>query len=410
MNLIEQLEQNLAGLDAQALRRRRFVAESACAPHQTLVAPSAPDIQRTPLAFCSNDYLGLAAHPALADALAEGAQRYGAGSGGSHLIGGHSRAHALLEVRLAAWYAPYIPDVGTLFYSTGYMANIGVLTSLGSSDAVIFADKLNHASLIDGGRLAEARVERYPHCDTANLAMRLERCDAPIKLIVTDSVFSMDGDIAPMHELLALAERHDAWLIVDDAHGFGTLGQHGRGIVEHADLHSERLIYIGTFGKGAGLSGAFVAAHRTIAEWLLQRSRTYIFTTATPPAVAHALLTSLELLESSEGDTRRTTLDAHIAHLQRALPAGLATLPDSPLRLGVSQTAVQPVIIGDNAAAMELAARLDEAGLRVPAIRPPTVPVGTARLRISLSAAHTTSDVERLIAALIQYAPRRAAA
>lgn len=404
MSLLAHLDRQLAQLDAQALRRRRHVATTACTPHQTLTAPGAPAAS-TPLAFCSNDYLGLAAHPALSAALAEGAARYGAGSGGSHLIGGHSAAHAALEERLADWYAPYIPDVATLFFSTGYMANLGALTALGSSDAVLFTDKLNHASLIDGARLADAQVERYPHADMGNLAMRLTRSTATLKFIVTDSVFSMDGDIAPMRALLALAEQHDAWLVVDDAHGFGVLGRHGRGIPEHAGLRSERLIYIGTFGKGAGLSGAFVAAHRTIVEWLLQRARTYIFTTATPPAVAHALLASLDLLEGPEGDARRTTLQTHIAWLQQTLPSALASVPGCPMRLGESWTAVQPVIIGDNAPTLALSARLDAAGLRVPAIRPPTVPAGTARLRVSLSAAHTRADLERLVAALVEHAP-----
>ncbi|WP_428852158.1 8-amino-7-oxononanoate synthase [Imbroritus primus] len=409
MNLLVHLDQQLALLDALALRRRRHVATTACTPHQTLAAPGAETVS-TPLAFCSNDYLGLAAHPALAAALAEGAARYGAGSGGSHLIGGHSAAHAALEQRLAQWYAPYIPEVATLFFSTGYMANLGVLTALGSSDAVLFTDKLNHASLIDGARLADAQVERYPHGNMDNLAMRLARSTVALKFIVTDSVFSMDGDIAPMQELLALAQQHDAWLVVDDAHGFGVLGRHGRGIAEYADLHSERLIYIGTFGKGAGLSGAFVAAHRTIVEWLLQRARTYIFTTATPPAVAHALLASLDLLEGAEGDARRAALQGHVAWLQETLPAALASLPGCPLRLGASQTAIQPVIVGDNATTLALSARLDAAGLRVPAIRPPTVPAGTARLRVSLSAAHTRADLERLVAALVEHAPQVSAA
>lgn len=405
MTLLTRLEDQLATLNTQALRRYRHVAETACTPHQILRAPNAPHQTHTPLAFCSNDYLGLAAHPALSEALAEGAARYGAGSGGSHLVGGHSIVHAVLEERLVQWYAPYIPDVATLFFSTGYMANIGVLTALGTSDALLLTDKLNHASLIDGARLADAQMERYPHGDMGNLERRLARSTAAIKLIVTDSVFSMDGDIAPMRELLALAEQYDAWLVIDDAHGFGVLGTHGRGILEHAALRSQRLIYIGTFGKAAGLSGAFVAAHRTIIEWLIQRARTYIFTTATPPAVAHALLTSLDLIEGTEGVERRATLRTHIEWLQTTLPASLAALPDCALRLGTSHTAVQPIIVGDNAATLALSAQLETAGLRIPAIRPPTVPVGTARLRVSLSAAHTRADLERLVAALTADAP-----
>jgi 8-amino-7-oxononanoate synthase len=410
MTLLTHLHQQLSELDTQALRRRRYTGETPCSPHQTVRRPSLrgepTPLSATPLAFCSNDYLGLASHPALCAALAEGANRYGAGSGGSHLVGGHSTPHSLLEERLSDWYAPYIPDAQTLFFSTGYMANIGALTALGGRDAVLFTDKLNHASLIDGARLADATVERYPHGNMSNLAERLSRTTASLKFIVTDSVFSMDGDLAPMHALLTLAEQHDAWIVLDDAHGFGVLGQSGRGILEYTGLRSERFIYIGTFGKAAGLSGAFVTAHCTIIDWLMQRARTYLFTTATPPAIAHALLTSLDLLEGEEGQQRRACLQQHIAWLQHALPEGLAGIPGCGLTLGKSSTAIQPVMVGENTTALALAAHLDQAGLRVPAIRPPTVPVGTARLRISLSSAHTQADLERLLDALLTYVPR----
>jgi 8-amino-7-oxononanoate synthase len=395
--LLDRLQQDIAALDAQSLRRRRQIAETPCAPEQalTLAGASAP---RTMLAFSSNDYLGLAAHPALAAALAEGAARYGTGSGGSHLILGHSRAHAQLEERLAAWMAPSIPEAQSLFFCTGYMANLAVLSALGGAEAVIFSETLNHASLIDGARLAKARVERYPHCDVQALDTQLAACEAPVKLIVSDAVFSMDGHIAPVAELLALAERHDAWLVLDDAHGFGVLGANGHGVLEAAGLRSERLVLIGTLGKAAGVAGAFVAAHRTVIDYLVQRARPYIFTTAAPPAIAHALLASLDLIEGEEGMRRRAGLQARIAQLrcglQAVLPAdGSAWLPDSP-------TAIQPLIVGDNARAMQLMARLDGYGLRVGAIRPPTVPAGTARLRIALSASHSEADVARLVEAL----------
>ncbi|MBJ2154421.1 8-amino-7-oxononanoate synthase [Variovorax sp. IB41] len=397
LRLLERLQDEITALDTQALRRRRQIAETACAPEQslTLAGATAP---RTMLGFSSNDYLGLAAHPALAAALAEGAARYGTGSGGSHLILGHSRAHAELEERLAGWMAPFIPEARSLFFCTGYMANLAVLSALGGAEAVIFSESLNHASLIDGARLAKARVARYPHCDAAALDAQLGACDAPVKLIVSDAVFSMDGNIAPVAELLALAERHDAWLVLDDAHGFGVLGATGRGVLQAMALRSERLVLIGTLGKAAGVSGAFVAAHRTVIDYLVQRARPYIFTTAAPPAIAHALLASLSLIEGGEGDERRARLKARIAQLRRGLnavlpPDGSAWLPDSP-------TAIQPLILGDNARAMRTMAQLDARGLRVGAIRPPTVPAGTARLRIALSASHSEADVARLVDAL----------
>ncbi|BEP55123.1 8-amino-7-oxononanoate synthase [Variovorax sp. V118] len=397
LRLLERLQDEITALDARSLRRRRQIAETACAPEQilTLAGATAP---RTMLGFSSNDYLGLAAHPALAEALAEGAARYGTGSGGSHLILGHSRAHAQLEERLGEWMAPHIPDARSLFFCTGYMANLAVLSALGDGEAVIFSETLNHASLIDGARLARARVERYPHCDLQALDAQLAACDAPVKIIVSDAVFSMDGHIAPVAGLLALAEQHDAWLVIDDAHGFGVLGATGRGALQALALRSERLVLIGTLGKAAGVSGAFVAAHRTVIDFLVQRARPYIFTTAAPPAVAHALLTSLALIEGEEGMRRRAQLRARITQLRnglkQVLPAdGSAWLADSP-------TAIQPLIVGDNARAMQTMERLDAHGLRVGAIRPPTVPAGTARLRIALSASHTEADVARLIGAL----------
>jgi 8-amino-7-oxononanoate synthase len=396
--LLEHLGAKLRGIAAQDLTRVLRVADSATAPVQTV--RGADGRARELLMFCSNDYLGLAAHPALAAALADGARRYGAGSGASHLISGHSAAHDALERALAEFVSPSIPQAQALFFCTGYMANLAVLTALGDADAVIFSEALNHASLIDGARLAKAPVQRYAHRDVAGLAALLAGSAARIKLIVTDAVFSMDGDLAPLAELLALAEQHDAWLIVDDAHGFGVLGPQGRGSLAHFGLRSERLILVGTLGKAAGVAGAFVAAHPTIAQYLLQAARPYIFTTAAPPAIAHALLQSLVLIAGDEGEQRRARLRELRTQLRDGLARLLAQYPQCGWQLADSQTPIQPLIIGDNAAAMRLAARLEVAGLRVPAIRPPTVAPGTARLRITLCATHTAADIQRLLDAV----------
>lgn len=396
--LLDHLASVAAAREAKALTRRRRVAHSPCSAMQTVSCESANGhTAKELLTFCSNDYLGFANHPAIVDALAQGAARYGAGSGASHLVNGHSEAHASLEAMLADWFAPHIPQARALYFCTGYMANLGVLSALGSADATLFCESLNHASLIDGARLARAQVSRYPHCDLAALDAQLRACDTPLKLIVTDSVFSMDGDVAPLDGLLALAQRHDAWLIVDDAHGFGVLGQDGHGVLSHFGLNSERLIYIGTLGKAAGVSGAFVAAHETIVNHLVNAARTYVFTTAGPPAIAHALLASLALIEGTEGRDRRHTLNRRIAELRAGLEPLCAAAGWS---LPPSDTAIQPLLIGDNATALALSARLEADDIRVTAIRPPTVPEGTARLRITLSGAHTPAHLARLLDAL----------
>jgi 8-amino-7-oxononanoate synthase len=400
--LIEHLNRQLRERETLALKRQRRISESPCAPHQRVSRDGQP--AREMLAFCSNDYLGLANHPVLIQALADGARQFGAGSGASHLINGHSRAHAALEDDLAAWLAPNIPQAQALYFCTGYMANLALLTALGDASATIFADKLNHASLVDGALLAKAPLQRYPHGNLTLLARQLERCTTPIKLIVTDAVFSMDGDLADLPGLLALAERFDAWLIVDDAHGFGVLGARGRGSLAHFNLRSERLIYMGTLGKAAGLGGAFVAAHPSIIEWLVQSARTYIYTTAAPPAVAHALRESLQLVGGEEGQQRRAHLLDLIALLRAQLSTLISAHPHLGWRLCDSATAIQPLIVGDNAAALALAAALDTQRLWVPAIRPPTVPAGTARLRITLSAAHSAADVQQLVDGLVRAA------
>jgi 8-amino-7-oxononanoate synthase len=280
------------------------------------------------------------------------------------------------------------------------MANLAVVTALGDDQAEIFSEQLNHASLIDATRLAKAKVTRYPHADLTALRAALAASTAKVRLIVTDAVFSMDGDLAPLPALLALADEFDAWLIVDDAHGFGVLGARGRGSLEHFGLRSERLILVGTLGKAAGLSGAFVAAHATIVEYLLQTARNYIFSTASPPAIEHALLTSFALIEGEVGAARRARLVALQARLRSGLEALTAAHPNLGWKLTPACTPIQPLIVGGNADAMALAARLESLGLRVPGIRPPTVAPGTARLRIALSGTHTEADVDRLLAAL----------
>ncbi|MDY0744060.1 8-amino-7-oxononanoate synthase [Paucibacter sp. R3-3] len=408
MSLLDHLQTKLDAIAAQDLTRFLRPAETVTAPRQTV--RGADGVARELLMFCSNDYLGLAAHPRLADALAEGARAYGGGSGASHLISGHSVAHQRLEETLADWYAPHIPNARALGFCTGYMANLAVVTALGDAEAEIFSASLNHASLIDGARLARAQVTRYPHADLEALRAALAASRAKVKLIVTDAVFSMDGDLAPLPQILKLAEEFDAWMIVDDAHGFGVLGAKGRGSLEHFDLKSERIILVGTLGKAAGLSGAFVVAHETVTEYLLQAARPYIFTTASPPAIAHALITALDLIESELGQQRRNALVLLQFELRRSINALLARYPRLGWKLAASDTPIQPLIIGDNAAVMKLAARLEREGLRVPGIRPPTVPMGEARLRITLCATHTMGDIERLVRALSTVAAEMSAA
>ncbi|GAB3419884.1 8-amino-7-oxononanoate synthase [Massilia agilis] len=387
MDLIASVENKLAQLSAQSLTRRRRVADTRCAPLQVVDG-------RPMLAFCSNDYLGLAAHPRVVEALREGAQLYGVGSGASHLISGHSRAHCLLEERLAQMLSPWLQSPQALYFSTGYMANVAVLTTLGmDAGAMIFSEELNHASLIDGARLARAGVSVFPHGDVAALATQLGASTAATKIVVTDSVFSMDGDMAPLPELLALCERHGAWLVVDDAHGFGVLGENGSGALEHFGLSSPNLVYVGTLSKAAGVSGAFIAAHHSVVELMVQRARPYIYSTAAPPALAHALLTSLDIIAGDEGKALR----AHLASLIAQLDAELKL---TRWRRPVSHTAIQPVIIGSNDEALQAASDLHARGIWVPGIRPPTVAPGTARLRVTLSAAHTHEEVAQLTAAL----------
>jgi 8-amino-7-oxononanoate synthase len=383
MRLIAQLQDKLAALDGDHRRRRCPVLDSPQGPHVRIDG-------RDYLAFASNDYLGLANHPALVAAACDGALRWGVGGGASHLVAGHSAAHAALEQALADWLR--LP--AALLFSSGYQANLAVITALVGRGDAVFADRLNHASLNDACLLSRAEFKRFAHHDLAQLERLLAASTAPTKLIAVDAVYSMDGDCAPLAALLALAERFDAWLYVDDAHGFGVLGE-GRGSVVEAGVHSERLIQMVTLGKAAGVAGAAVAAHAVVIDWLVNSARPFIFTTSTSPLLAHTVQASLRLM--ADEPERRAALRARMAELKHQL-AGL------PWTLLPSDTPIQPLLIGGNAEALAVSAGLRARGIWVPAIRPPTVPPGSARLRIALSAAHQPQDIVRLAAALRELA------
>ena len=373
--------QELRKLEAHGLLRRRRILESAQGTRVRLDG-------REFLSFCSNDYLGLAADPRLADALIAGVRECGVGAGASHLLSGHHRAHQMLEERLAAFTG--FPRA--LYFSSGHLANLAAVTTLAPRDAEIFADRLNHASLNDGMLLARARFRRYAHLDLDSLERMLSRSRAARRVVITDAVFSMDGDVAPLDRLAALCERHGAWLLIDDAHGFGVLGPQGRGSAAAHAVSGSRVMYVGTLGKAAGVSGAFVAADAQVVELLIQRARAYVYTTASPPALARALIASIDLIEHEEW--RRQKLFSHVARFRQVAAAGaFALLP--------SEHAIQPVMIGAAAQALAVSARLEQSGILAPAIRPPTVPQGGARLRVSLSAAHAPEDIERLASALV---------
>jgi 8-amino-7-oxononanoate synthase len=374
------LDAGLAARRAAGLYRQRQVAHSPQAPARRFDAGDR-------LTFCSNDYLGLANHPLLAQALAQGARRWGLGAGASHLLAGHTAAHHALEEELAA----AVGRPRALLFSTGYMANVGVLTALLDRQAAAFSDALNHASLIDGLRQSRAQVHVYRHGEVGDLAAQLE-ASAGRRLIVTDGVFSMDGDIAPLTELAGLAARHGAWLMVDDAHGFGVLGPQGAGSVAQAGLTIEQVpILVGTLGKALGGFGAFVAGSEALIETLIQHARSYIYTTAMPPALAEAMRTALRLMRAESW--RRDRLAALIGQFRAGAAAlGLPVLDSS--------TPIQPLLAGSSERALAWSAQLERHGILVPAVRPPTVPEGTARLRIVLSAAHEAADVDRLLDAL----------
>ena len=378
------LSQELDARSEQGLLRSRRTLGTPQSPH--IVVDGKPY-----LAFCSNDYLGLANHPQLITALQQGAQEWGVGAGAAHLVSGHFAPHHQLEQQLAA----FVGKPSALLFSTGYMANLGAVQALAGKGDTIFADKLNHASLNDAMLLSRAGTRRYRHGDMEQLAQFLAQPHSGRKLIITDAVFSMDGDIAPLRELLVLCEQHDAWLYVDDAHGFGVLGGQGRGSLAHFGIASERIIYMATLGKAAGVSGAFVAAEQVVIDTLINHAHSYVYTTATPPALSVVLLESLRLI--AQGDGLRVHLNTLITRLRKGLS-------DLPWQLMPSATAIQPLLIGDNRQTLKLSEGLRERGIWVAAIRPPTVPQGTARLRVTLSAAHSAADVDRLIGALHELA------
>ena len=352
--------------------------------------------------FCSNDYLGLSNHPEVTRAFVDAANAHGVGSGASHLVTGHGVEHAALEEELAA----FTGREKALVFSTGYMANMGIIGALADQKALIVADKLNHASLIDGCRLSGAEIRRYPHADSARAADQISKAEpgADSRLLVTDGVFSMDGDIAPLPELASAAAGAKAWLVVDDAHGLGVVGQTGRGSCEHFGLSAREVpVLIGTFGKAFGTFGAFVAGDADLIEFLIQKARTYIYTTALPPAVAAATRTALRISEKESW--RREKVLALAKRFRRGLQdAGHAAAATSTAVAGTGRaaTTIVPVIVGDEARALALSAALETRGFLVSAIRPPTVPAGTSRLRVTLSAAHEEAQVDTLIAAFAE--------
>lgn len=375
------LRQRLDEIERHGLYRRRRVLES---PQGAIIEMDG----RKLVNFCSNDYLGLANHPDVVAALCRAAQDFGVGSGSAHLVCGHGRAHHQLEEELAA----FAGRDRTLLFSTGYMANLGVISALAGRGDTIFEDRLNHASLLDAARLSGARLKRFRHRNLAELETALGETESERALIASDGVFSMEGDLAPVRELASLARRMGCWLMIDDAHGVGVLGERGAGLLEQQGIKpAEAPILMGTLGKALGTFGAFVAGSEELIEVLIQQARTYVFTTALPPAVAAATRVSLALAVK-EGWRRD-----RLARLVRHFRAGARTLG---LQLMESPTPVQPVVIGDNEVAVKASEKLRGAGFLVTAIRPPTVPVGTARLRITLTATHDEDQLDRLLDAL----------
>ncbi|MDY6978362.1 MAG: 8-amino-7-oxononanoate synthase [Pseudomonadota bacterium] len=373
------LQQSLEERRARHLYRSRQVLEGPQGPRVVIDG-------REYLNFCSNDYLGLANHPQVKQAFKRGVDEYGVGSGAAHLVAGHARAHHQLEEELAA----FVGRPRALLFSTGYMANLGVASALLGRKDAMFEDRINHASLVDAAQLSGARLQRYRHADSDHLQQLLDSSKASTRLIATDGVFSMDGDLAPLPSLARLAREQEAWLMVDDAHGLGVIGASGRGSLEESELGIDEVpILVGTLGKGFGTFGAFVAGEEALIETLIQQARSYIYTTALPPAVAEATRASLQLVQT-EG-WRREKLQQLIAQFR----AGAAQLG---LELGPSTTPIQPWIVGETERAVVLSEKLKEQGILISAIRPPTVPRGTARLRITFSAAHEPADITQLLA------------
>ncbi len=383
MNHPFNLQDELASIQTSNLYRQR----------QILNSPQGIEIEsagKRYLNFSSNDYLGLANHPDLVVAFRAAVNRYGVGSGSAHLVCGHSAAHHALEEELADW----VGRERALLFSTGYMANLGVISALLRKTDAVFEDRLNHASLLDGGLLSGARFQRFHHADCNDLQRRLDQSTAHRKLIVTDGVFSMDGDVAPLQTLSTCAQQTNAWLMVDDAHGIGVLGAKGQGSLQVAGLNqSQAPVLMATLGKALGIFGAFVAGSEELIEFLIQRARTYIYTTAMPAAVAEATRTSVRLVQAD--DWRRQKLVDLVLRFQQ----GLTQLGIQPV---ASTTPIQPILLGDSQRAMQVSDGLKQRGIWVTAIRPPTVAKGTARLRVTFSASHQDTHVDRLLDALDQ--------
>ena len=371
------------------LRREQHLYRS----RRIIASPQGPRVtigNKSYLSFCSNDYLGLANHPDVVAALQKGAEQYGAGSGAAHLISGHSQAHHALEEELAE----FVGRPRALLFSTGFMANLGTVAALLNKSDAVFEDRLNHASLIDAGLTSGARFHRYTHGDADSLLALLAKSDATKKLIVTDGVFSMDGDIAPLDRLSQVAQEQHAWLMVDDAHGLGVIGEQGRGTLDYHEMSTKDVpVLMGTLGKALGSFGAFVSGEEDLVEYLIQEARTYIYTTALPPAIAEATRTSLRLAQQEQW--RRDKLHSLIERFR----SGARELG---LQLMDSSTPIQPLLVGDNARTLQFSRQLFDNGLLISAIRPPTVPVNTARLRITFSASHEEQDVDLLLSQLEQ--------
>lgn len=377
----QRLRCDLAEREAKSLYRRRCVVESATGVR---VRVDGRDV----LAFCANDYLGLANDPRLVEAQCKAAKQYGAGSGAAHLVTGHQRIHHELEERLAE----FTGRKRALLFSTGYMANLGVASALLGRGDFVCEDRLNHASLLDAGLSSGAKFARYPHSDVAALEGKLEAGQDAATLVMTDGVFSMDGDVAPLDALAPACARQHAWLMVDDAHGVGVIGATGRGALEHFGLGADDVpVLMGTLGKAFGSFGAFVAGSDALVETLINRARTYIYTTALPAAAAAASLAAVDIVEN-EPERR-----SHLALLVERFRSGARSIG---LELVDSFTPIQPIMVGNAADAVRMSDALFERGILVTAIRPPTVPEGTARLRVTLSAAHSVDDVDRLLESL----------
>jgi 8-amino-7-oxononanoate synthase len=374
--MLDALQKALDQRAADGLMRQRRLLDS---PQAEYIATN----NQQYLSFCSNDYLGLANHPYLIKTMQEATGHAGVGSGASNLITGHHRYHDELEKQLAQ----FVDMPAALVFSTGYMANIGVLGALAGRGDAIFADKLNHACLNDGSYYSLAEFHRFAHNDVVALEKLLKTSQAKRKIIAVDAVFSMDGDLGPLTEYLALCEQYDAYLYVDDAHGFGVLGEHGQGSLNHLRLKSPRIIMMATLGKAAGVAGAFVAGEQVVIDYLIQTAKSYVYSTPAPPALSATLSASVKLIE--QGDHLRSQL--------RLLMATLKThLALNKWQLMPSDTAVQPLLVGSNHDVLALSEYLQTKDILVPAIRPPTVPKNTARLRISLSAGHTEANIIQL--------------